>query len=247
MRAIHRVVTACSACASRTGACRLARISIQTSSTCLVSTRRRNLPGERKDLFPGGVPGVTQGIPPEYVKGNQPPPETAQALQAPASEQNKATEEVEPEKKAAAEPEPKPKPKRAAKPRTASQQPAQAASQPQQQMAPWPQQNPQPAPQQASHRGRRRGSRRRHRGRRRRSPAPSRADTCSRLKTWAALCGRTVIHAIHSRHCWPPQCRQVDPLQQAGRPPAWPSSTTGLASRATGARAKAGSATSPSP
>jgi len=110
---------------------------------------KKKLPGERKELFPGGVPGVTQGIPPEYVKGNQPPPETAQALQAPAPEQNKAAEEAEPEKKAAAaESEPKPKPKRAAKPRTASQQPAQAASQPQQQMAPWPQQNPQPAPQQ---------------------------------------------------------------------------------------------------
>src|SRR5262245_47675582 len=107
---------------------------------------KKKLPGERKDLFPGGVPGVTQGIPPEYVKGNQPPPETAQALQAPASEQNKAAEESEPEKKAAAV-ESKPKPKRAAKPRTASQQPAQ--SQPQQEMAPWPQQNPQPAPQQA--------------------------------------------------------------------------------------------------
>jgi hypothetical protein len=111
---------------------------------------KKKLPGERKDLFPGGVPGVTQGIPPEYVKGNHPPPETAQALQAPAPEQSKATEEAESEKKAAAaEPEPKPKPKRAAKPRTASQQPAQAASQPQQRLAPWPQQDPQPAPQQA--------------------------------------------------------------------------------------------------
>jgi hypothetical protein len=110
---------------------------------------KKKLPGERKELFPGGVPGVTQGIPPEYVKGNHPPPETAQALQAPAPEQSKATEEAESEKKAAAaEPEPKPKPKRAAKPRTASQQPAQAASQPQQRLAPWPQQNPQPAPQQ---------------------------------------------------------------------------------------------------
>jgi hypothetical protein len=110
---------------------------------------KKKLPGERKELFPGGVPGVTQGIPPEYVKGKQPPPETAQALQAPASEQSKATDESEPEKKAAAtEPEsqPKPKPKRAAKPRTASQQSTQA---PNQQLAPWPQQNPQPAPQQA--------------------------------------------------------------------------------------------------
>lgn len=111
---------------------------------------KKKLPGERKELFPGGVPGVTQGIPPEYVKGNHPPPETAQALQAPAPEQGKTTEEAESEKKAAAaEPEPKPKPKRAAKPRTASQQPAQAASQPQQRLAPWPQQDPQPAPQQA--------------------------------------------------------------------------------------------------
>lgn len=111
---------------------------------------KKKLPGERKELFPGGVPGVTQGIPPEYVKGNHPPPETAQALQAPAPEPSKTTEEAESEKKAAAaEPEPKPKPKRAAKPRTASQQPAQAASQPQQRLAPWPQQDPQPAPQQA--------------------------------------------------------------------------------------------------
>ena len=38
---------------------------------------KKKLPGERKELFPGGVPGVTQGIPPEYVKGNQPPPDTA--------------------------------------------------------------------------------------------------------------------------------------------------------------------------
>jgi hypothetical protein len=111
---------------------------------------KKKLPGERKELFPGGVPGVTQGIPPEYVKGNHPPPETAQALQAPSREPSKAAEEAEPEKKAAAaEPEPKPKPKRTAKPRTASQQPAQTASQPQQRLAPWPQQDPQPAPQQA--------------------------------------------------------------------------------------------------
>ncbi|HET7806102.1 MAG TPA: hypothetical protein VFL53_17825 [Pseudolabrys sp.] len=110
---------------------------------------KKKLPGERKELFPGGVPGVTQGIPPEYIKGNQPPPETAQALQAPASEQGKAADETEPEKKSAAaesEPKPKPKPKRTAKPRTASQQSTPAPSQ---QMAPWPQQSPQPAPQQA--------------------------------------------------------------------------------------------------
>ena len=44
--------------------------------------QKKKLPGERKDLFPEGVPGVTQGIPPEYMKGNQPPPETADAIAA---------------------------------------------------------------------------------------------------------------------------------------------------------------------
>ena len=107
----------------------------------------KKLPGERKELFPGGVPGVTQGIPPEYVKGNQPPPEAAQAPAAgPGSPAGS-----EPDKKAAAiEPEPQPKPKRKPKPRTASQPPSQSAPQSaaQQQPASWPQQQ-QPAPQQA--------------------------------------------------------------------------------------------------
>ncbi len=30
--------------------------------------QKKKLPGERKELFPEGVPGVTQGIPPEYLK-----------------------------------------------------------------------------------------------------------------------------------------------------------------------------------
>src|SRR5215472_9307769 len=42
-------------------------------------SEKKKLPGERKDVFPGGVPGVSQGIPPELLKSNQPPPETAQA------------------------------------------------------------------------------------------------------------------------------------------------------------------------
>ena len=49
-------------------------------------SQKKKLPGERKELFPQGVPGVTQGIPPEYMKGNQPPPDTALAPgSAPAS------------------------------------------------------------------------------------------------------------------------------------------------------------------
>lgn len=94
---------------------------------------KKKLPGERKEVFPGGVPGVTQGIPPEFVKGNQPLPETAQTA-APTTEADKKTAAVEPE------PKPKPKPKRPPKPRTASQ-PTQFTVQPapQQQPPPWPQ------------------------------------------------------------------------------------------------------------
>jgi len=102
---------------------------------------KKKLPGERKDLFPEGVPGVTQGIPPEYMKGNQPQPDTAQAP-APSA------------KTAAIEPaaEPKLKPKRKAKPRTATQPPTQITVHPaaqgqgsgqQQQLPPWPGTTPQ--------------------------------------------------------------------------------------------------------
>lgn len=111
---------------------------------------KKKLPGERKELFPGGVPGVSQGIPPEYMKGNQPPPDTAQALptepgsHAAAGEPKTSTAAVEPE------PQPKPKPKRKPKP-VVSQAPAQPAPQGtgQQQTAPWPQQTQQQPPQQA--------------------------------------------------------------------------------------------------
>ncbi len=105
---------------------------------------KKKLPGERKELFPGGVPGVTQGIPPEYIRGNQPPPDAAQ-LQAP--EPAKHTEETDSEadkKTTAAEPEPepkpKPKPKKTPKPRSVAQHPVQAPSNQQQSQAPWPQQ-----------------------------------------------------------------------------------------------------------
>ena len=103
---------------------------------------KKKLPGERKDVFPQGVPGVSQGIPPEYMKGNQPQPETAQA---PAAEPAAPAPSA---KTAAIEPaeEPKPKPKHKPKPRTATRQPTQITVQPaaqgqgsgQQQVAPWP-------------------------------------------------------------------------------------------------------------
>ena len=47
---------------------------------------KKKLPGDRKPLFPEGVPGVTQGVPPDLVKGYQPPPEPAQTAEAPPAE-----------------------------------------------------------------------------------------------------------------------------------------------------------------
>lgn len=66
-------------------------------------SEKKKLPGERRPLFPEGVPGVTQGVPPELVKGRQPPPAADVAVAEPA--------------KPAAE---KPKPKAQAKPRVAT-------------------------------------------------------------------------------------------------------------------------------
>jgi cell division septation protein DedD len=127
---------------------------------------KKKLPGERKEVFPGGVPGVSQGIPPEYLKGNQPPPDVAQtsasepANIAATTPDDKAAAPAQAGKTAAVEPaeEPKPKakpkPKRKPKPRTATRAPTQVTVKPaaqkqtqgqtqaqgdgQQQLAPWP-------------------------------------------------------------------------------------------------------------
>jgi hypothetical protein len=114
---------------------------------------KKPLPGERKDVFPQGVPGVPQGVPSEMMKGNHPtpdatPPPPQQAAVPPPAEK------------------PKPKPKKVqAKPKAPPQAPADQSAQtvpPTQQMqAPqatstwpppmqpasgWPAQTPPPAP-----------------------------------------------------------------------------------------------------
>ena len=40
-----------------------------------IMSSKKPLPGERRPVFPEGVPGVPQGVPPDMVKGYQPPPE----------------------------------------------------------------------------------------------------------------------------------------------------------------------------
>jgi hypothetical protein len=119
---------------------------------------KKKLKGERKEVFPQGVPGVTQGLPPEYLN-KQSQPDTAQtpaalpANAAAGASDDKAAAPAPPSKTAAVEPvqEPKPKakPKRKPKPRTATRPATQVAAPPapqrqnggQQQPAPWPDQN----------------------------------------------------------------------------------------------------------
>jgi hypothetical protein len=85
----------------------------------LIPNNKTPLPGTRKEVFPEGVPGVPQGVPPDLVKGYQPPPDTA-GLPTPAA--GAATHEAQ-TKSAAAEP-PKPKKKKIA-PTPSPSQPAQ--------------------------------------------------------------------------------------------------------------------------
>jgi hypothetical protein len=127
--------------------------------------KKKKLPGERQELFPSGVPGVTQGIPPEYLKGNQPSTESAQtpigepAANAAATPEGKGAAPAGKTAALAPAEEPKPKPKRKPKPRTASHPPTQITVHPtpqgqsgdqQQKMAPWPATSPQQGQQPAS-------------------------------------------------------------------------------------------------
>src|ERR1700728_1982741 len=63
---------------------------------------KKKLQGDREPVFPGGVPGTTTGVPPDLVKGYQPPPEQTDAAAADA-----AAQQAQPAEK----PKPKPKPK----------------------------------------------------------------------------------------------------------------------------------------
>ncbi|WP_137045119.1 hypothetical protein [Pseudolabrys sp. FHR47] len=94
---------------------------------------KKKLPGERKDLFPEGVPGVSQGIPPEYRMGAQ----TAAGADAAAAQQPAAAP-VEPQK-------PKPAPKRTVKRTTPKPTAAAPVAPVQSQEAPAAQQTSQPS------------------------------------------------------------------------------------------------------
>jgi hypothetical protein len=106
---------------------------------------KKKLPGERRELFPEGVPGVTQGIPPELIRGN---PANQAAQEAAASPPAQSAAESQAEEK------PKPRPKKVARPRPApapqpeaDEQPAQRAAQPAPRQQAQPAQGAWPAPQ----------------------------------------------------------------------------------------------------
>jgi hypothetical protein len=68
---------------------------------------KKPLPGERKEVFPQGVPGVPQGVPPDMVKGNQPPLDATPPPQQTAATPPPA-EKPKPKKKVQAKPKPPP-------------------------------------------------------------------------------------------------------------------------------------------
>src|SRR5277367_6193737 len=69
-------------------------------STDIFGTKKK-LQGDREPVFPQGVPGAETGVPPDLVKGYQPPPEQA------AVPENDAPKPVA----AASKSKPKPRPK----------------------------------------------------------------------------------------------------------------------------------------
>lgn len=84
--------------------------------------KKTPLPGERKQVFPEGVPGVTQGVPPELKKGAQ------QTAVADPSQPGTPDTAAGTEEAAAAAPPPKPPPKKKAAAKPKPKPPAQAAA-----------------------------------------------------------------------------------------------------------------------
>jgi hypothetical protein len=96
---------------------------------------KTKLSGDRKEVFPGGVPGVTPGVPPELVKGYHeqpdtpaPPEQKAVEAKPKAAPKSASTADGSPpaeQKTAEAKPKPAPKPHVVQQPKP---QPAQTAS-----------------------------------------------------------------------------------------------------------------------
>jgi hypothetical protein len=104
---------------------------------------KKKLTGERKPVFPEGVPGVSTGVPAELVKGYREPDgglaDPARAAAAAAADSSGSTAKPKPQR-TASKPKPKPSdPDQAPSMQGQSPQSAQGAP------APWPSQQPQAA------------------------------------------------------------------------------------------------------
>jgi len=124
---------------------------------------KKKLAGERKSVFPEGVPGVASGVPPELMKGYHEPEgggldpakAAAEAAAEPAAKPKKPRPEPKPELKSEPKPAPqrtasKPAPKPSSDPygaaptRAAAPEPTQQPA-PQAATSPWPSAQPQSA------------------------------------------------------------------------------------------------------
>jgi len=110
---------------------------------------KKKLAGDRRPVFPEGVPGVSSGVPAELVKGYHEPEggsvDPAKAAAQAAAEPAAKPKKPKPPQRAASKPAPKPDPDaavptRAAAPGGPAQQPT-----PQAATAPWPSAQPQAA------------------------------------------------------------------------------------------------------
>jgi hypothetical protein len=110
---------------------------------------KKKIPGDREPLFPNGVPGAETGVPPDLVKGYQPPPEAPSVADAPPPAAVAAATGgvVDPAAKPKAKPKPKPKPKVASAPPTKQHDPAWDAKSAPAAQTNWPAPNQQAAPQ----------------------------------------------------------------------------------------------------
>ncbi len=155
---------------------------------------KKPLPGERKAVFPDGVPGVPQGVPPELVRGYQPPPEPPpppgragrdrgrQRAAAPASPASPAAISPSRRRRCAAT-------ARTVRPHAGRTTPRRTRA------APGRSRPPPGSPQQARS-----------------------AAACRTVRPRIAGIGpERARHELHRRHRRPAERRQVDPVQPAGR------------------------------
>jgi hypothetical protein len=84
--------------------------------TAMLDTKKK-LPGDRKPVFPEGVPGVQQGVPPELQRGYKEPEPTPPAEEEPKQAQQPAPAPERPQRAA----QPRPQPQRTSQPQPAAQ------------------------------------------------------------------------------------------------------------------------------